>query len=110
MIDIKNAKFEDKPWTDEGWRRTVGMRHRTTRRKHGVARCHYINAGLFEASYKDGRLHGLKQWVRLNHVEISLWRNGLQKAEFHFDHDFQEMIREDEDNLLVDLSPADFRL
>ena len=66
MLDLNNCVYEE--WQEQGKLR-FGMRHKLTGKRHDLVRTVELNGSIYEASYKDGRMHGLYRWICDNGME-----------------------------------------
>ena len=85
------------------------MRHKLTGKRHGVVRTVEPNGSIYEASYKDGRMHGLYRWICDNEIRMQVSHDGQGKAVMHFSPRFQELVRNDPFDLFAKLKPIDLR-
>lgn len=65
------------------------MRHRKTKREHGIVRKVMPNGTISEASYKDGLMHGLRRLTSPDQVKVSLMKNGQEVSYFIFNMKFK---------------------
>lgn len=107
VVTLLNEDSEYAEW-DFGQNHFKGLRHKHTKKKHGLVRTElffFIN----ESSFKHDKLHGLQIKISSDLVYISLHQEGEKRASFCFDTNFRETRRNDPEGLFADLSPNDFR-
>jgi hypothetical protein len=100
------AEYQE--WGAGRWR-NYGMRHKVTGAEHGIVRKVYYNGRVIEATYLDGRKHGLCRECFNVKVNVHLHRFGAYLTGFAFSFNFTETGRDGpQPELLHDLSPAEF--
>ena len=105
LTDDKVAAFTE--WNWDGWQ-NVGMRHVNTGKRHGVVRRITKFGHIGEASFKEGKCHGLNREISDKKITIELRKDGQKLAHFVFDFNFNELERKDEQGFLNSLSAQDF--
>ena len=71
----------------------TGMRHFETGDNHGIMRTEYAGERVEEATYKLGKLHGLRRTVTNRDVVIELFKDGQCISQFKFTQDGEETER-----------------
>ena len=64
-------------------------------RKHGVVRVIKRNEFIAEATYKDGKFHGLYRFISDSMVKVSLYREDIELAHVQFNSNLRETSRQD---------------
>ena len=103
QLDLSDTEF--KTWR-EGKITYSGTRLRNTERKHGVVRVIKRNEFIAEATYKDGKFHGLYRFISDSTVKVSLYREDIELAHVQFNSNLRETSRQDSSNYLSDLNIA----
>ena len=106
MMDPDNALYAE--WDEYGKKR-FGMRHRSTGTRHGIVRVVEPNGNVYEATYKQGKMHGLYRWITENEIRLQLSFEGVGRALIHFSPDFKELARNDPMGLFNGLQALDFK-
>ena len=100
MLDVANARFDS--WWDSRGRKCVGMTKEdgsagvaltSDLTRHGICRTIRMGKRIIEATYKDGKNHGLYRDIFPDSVFIGLYREGDLLCGFEFDRDFNEPFR-----------------
>ena len=78
--------------------------------QHGIVRGVKPGGRIWDCTFKNGEKHGLCRTIDKDKVSIELWKNGHRLSNMQFDCDFNEIARDDDDNLLSDLTAEQFRL
>ena len=69
MIDFSSCQYEE--WEEQGKYR-FGMRHKETKKRHGIVRVVEPNGKIYEATYKDGKMHGMYRWICDGEIRFQL--------------------------------------
>lgn len=68
-----------------------GMRHRESRKPHGVCRQIFNHGEVIEAQWKDGIQHGLSiRWYGGGYTELRLFKNGKSQDYYYNDPNWAE--------------------
>ena len=65
-----------------------GTKHFETEVNHGIMRTEIAGGHVEEASYKHGKLHGLRRTINNRSVVVELFRDGEQISSFTFTNEF----------------------
>jgi hypothetical protein len=69
------------------------MRHRKTKKEHGIVRKIMPNGTVSEASYVNGVMHGLRRLSSPEQVKVALMKNGQEISHFTFKPKLQDFRR-----------------
>lgn len=106
LVDAITTNYEQ--WEDGGYK-FWGMRRSDNGKVQGIVRQYSVNGGIREYSAKDGQCHGLFMWVMKTIYCVGLYKDGKRIAHMFFDENFNETSRWDDNSLLEDCKPEDFR-
>ena len=108
ITDANEAEF-CAAWQEEGVQ-CEGMRHKVTKKSHGIVRRVVKYGDIIVGTFKNGVHQGLRVLIRKNLVRVTRVQDGQDKARFAFRHDFTETMREDDKGLLNHLEPKHFSI
>ena len=111
-IEPHQALFNNKCRYDEWYHYgdiAAGMRRKENGQIEGIVRI-ISSRFVWEASYKDAKLHGLYREVGVNRTYIRLYKNGSCLAEISFNRQLIEQSRKGPENIIVGLIPSNLQL
>jgi hypothetical protein len=106
MMDLENCHYDE--WEEQGKIR-LGMRHRITGKRHGIVRTIDPNGTVVEATYKNGRMHGVYRWICDEEIRMQVSQDGQGKAVLHINHEFKELVRNDPFELFSKIQPENLK-
>ena len=87
LMDARNVAYTER---QEGKQSRCGLRHQITGLRHGIVRQVKLNGEIVEASFKDGKFHGLQRYVNAKEVIFSLWKDDSEIAYVGLDKKFKK--------------------
>lgn len=85
IIDLDNSTFDE--WEEFGKKR-LGMRHKTSGKRHGIVRVVENNGSIYEATYRQGKMYGFYRWITDGQIRLQISESGQGKALLHFNTEF----------------------
>ena len=83
IIDPNTAEYLE--WQDESGENHTGMRHKESKKRHGIRRFVTVDGRINEGTSKDGSAHGLLREVTKTKVTYCLCKEGTYLAQVGFD-------------------------
>ena len=106
-LDPNVAEFEE--WQDDSGEKHIGMRHKDSKKRHGIRRFVTVDGRINEGTSKDGSAHGLLREVTKTKVTYCLCKDGTYLAQVGFDKDLAQIWKVDPQNLLTDVTAERIR-